>query len=110
MLPRQSQKLCAMRRHKLLICCADTLSRHQRPLCKGKGRFHAAHRLHHNANLRILQDHFHIMNDFLSIRITRKLSQIQNIFYLQVHACLCKDAVMIRINDLHHTASDCTIA
>lgn len=78
--------------NQFFIRSCNTFSIKQCFFYKSISRLHAAHTLYNNLNIAIFIDNIVIMNNFIRIRIFRKISQIQNIFYGNVLSySLCND-------------------
>ena len=100
-----SHQLRAVLGHQLLVGGADAPAALQRPLHEGIGRLHAAHDLHHNLNLRVIGDHLVVVDDLLLDGISREIPQIQHILDVDLLSRFFVNALLVGLNNLHHTAS-----
>ena len=70
----------------------------------------ASHRLHHNADFRIIQDNIVVMNKHLLHRVSGKIPQIQNIFDFNLIRCFFVYRRMVFFNYLYHSGTDSSIS
>ena len=91
--------------HKLLVGRADTDSLFQSLFRKRKGGLLSSHGLTDHADLRIIQDDVKIMHYAICIRRIRKISEIQNVLYMDALRKITADLLLVLINDLGNAAS-----
>ena len=70
--------------HQCFVGGHHAFSGHQALLHKSICGFDPAHYLYYDLNGRIFCDHLKIMYDFFLNRISREISQIQNVFYMDL--------------------------
>ena len=99
-----------MLRHQFLIGCAHTLSGLQSIFRKPVSRIHAAHGLHNNTHLRILQYYIIIMHQNILNRIIRKFPQIQNIFYSNFISHTAGDTFAVGLQYLNNTGTNRSVS
>ena len=90
-----------MFRHQFLVGGTHALSGFQRTLRKRIGRLQSAHHFHDNRHFRIIDDRLKIMNQDLLNRISRKISQIQHIFDVDLVSRFSVDTLMVSIDNLY---------
>ena len=91
--------------NQCLIGCDNTLSRLKAAFHKCICRFNASHHLNYDTDFRIINDHIHIMNDLLLDRITRKISEIEYIFDIDLIGCTLIDDIAVRIDYFHDSGT-----
>ena len=84
----QGTQLGTVNRHHFLVGCDCALSGTDGLFYKSIGRFHTAHDLCNDADLRISQDHLEVVHNTLLDRVARKISEVEYIFYVNLFACL----------------------
>ena len=102
-LSRDGQKLRPVFCHKRFVGCSHTLARLKTALYKSVCRLDAAHDLYHDPDLRVVYDRLKIMDDLLLDRISREISQIQYIFYIDLIPCSLCDHTVVQVEDFHYT-------
>ena len=104
MLLRNAGKLCSVQFHQLFIGSTYTDAFFQ---CQG-GKLicgtGSAHGLTDDFDLRIIQDRIKIVDHAVLIRISRKLTQIQDILYVQTGSALLQK-LCIGTDDFRNTAA-----
>ena len=96
--------------NQFLIGSADAFPRKNRLFRERIGRIDASHRLTDYGNFRIFQNRIEIMYHFILVRIARKVSQIQNIFDIQLRSRLLVDVRFVCLDYFDNAASYCTIS
>ena len=99
-----------MGRNQCLIGSHHMLSREQAALYKLVGRFCSAHGLHNDPDLRVIYDLFHIMDHKLLHRTSRKLPEIQDIFYFDRLSSLFLYAFAVLVKNLIHARTDGSVS
>ena len=99
-----------MGRNQCLIGSHHMLSREQAALYKLVGRFYSAHGLHNDPDLRVIYDLFHIMDHKLLHRTSRKLPEIQDIFYFDRLSSLFLYAFAVLVKNLIHARTDGSVS
>ena len=94
-----------MFRHQRLIGSHNALSCFQTSLHKGICRLNASHHLNYYFNLRIIDNHIHIMDDLLLDRIPRKIAEIKHIFHIDLICRSLIDDVSVRVDHLNYSGS-----
>ena len=102
-------QLSTMSCHQFFIGGADTLSCLQSFSGKGISRLHTTHCFTYDFDFRIVYDHIHIVDYSFLNRLAFKVSQIQNIFYMNITSCSLCYYVLVSFDHFHHTASDISI-
>ena len=102
-------QLRSERGHQLLVGRADADALLQRRLAELICRALAAHRLTDDFDLRILQDHIHILYHPVPIRTVRKVPQIQNVLYLDTLRNAAADLRAVLINQRRDAAANRSI-
>ena len=96
--------------HQCLIRCSNILSCQKTSLYKCISRFNTTHHFYNDLNFFVIYDLFKIMSDYLLHRISRKISQIQYIFYFQFFSCSLRDHFTIGTEYLIDSGSYCSIS
>ena len=91
-----------MLRNKGFIGCNNTFAGFQASFYKGVGRLDPSHNLHHDPDLRIIDDRINIMDDLLLDRISRKVSDIEHIFNIDLISCPLVDEFAVGVDHFHH--------
>ena len=76
------QQFCTTLSHQLLVGTCYTLTCLKCFLDKCVSRFNTAHHFYNNFHIRIIQNWLIIMHNLLLYRISREISKIQDIFYI----------------------------
>ena len=92
--------------HQLLIRSADADALLQCRLAELICRALAAHRLTYDFDLRILQDHIHILHHPVPVRTVRKVPQIQNVLHLDAFRNAAADLRAVLINQRRDAAAN----
>ena len=82
----------------------------QRSLNECIRRIGSAHYFHYDLDLRIVGDHFVIMNNLFLYRISREISQVKYILDVDLFSCFFIDAFLVPVDHFHHTGSHCAVA
>ena len=96
--------------HKRFVGCRHALSRFQTPFYKCIRRFYSTHYFHYDLNFRIINDHINVMNYLFLYRISRKISQIKNIFDTDFISCSLIDNILIFFEHFYNSRTDCAIS
>ena len=97
------KQLRTMLCNQCFIGCCHTLACFQALLYKCIGRFNSSHRLYNDRYFRIIENRIKIMRQNLFHRISRKVSEIQYIFYINLILYSFIDQAAIRTNHFYNT-------
>ena len=97
-------KLITLCSNKLLIGSADTLAGFHSSLGKSKSRLYATHRFAYDLHFIICENGLDIMNNKLFKGITRKISEVENVFNMHIYAMRSYD-IRILLNHFNYSAS-----
>ena len=97
------KKFCAMFCNQSFIGCCNILSCFQTTFYKCISRLYASHCLNNNVYFCIIYDCLEIMCQNLFYRISRKISEIQNVFYIDYILSSFIDEFAIGSEDLYNS-------